>query len=1438
MAPSQKRKSLPDDDFIHTISDNDEPDILEEEEAVLAARPSKKAKTAAAGAVKGKKNKKEKKGKKGNKTAAGGEDGDEQEEEEEEVTGLWGANDADDGAMDSDFEFVAGGGGEDGLSGFDEEGWGFENAKKGVVGAGGAAGQEVKSGVDLDEIIRRRREKKKEKGADKVEEEEVEVEDMGEVGLDLDDEVLAEDGFGMGMGDGEGSAGEEGQEGEDDDEAASDNDSVATPVQHPDDEASEDDDEEDAEEEARRKEFFAAPEETENVGKKGGLSSFQGMSLSRPILRGLTSVGFTKPTPIQAKTIPIALMGKDVVGGAVTGSGKTAAFVVPILERLLYRPKKVPTTRVVVLTPTRELAIQCHSVATKLASHTDIKFCLAVGGLSLKVQEGELRLRPDVVIATPGRFIDHMRNSASFAVETVEILVLDEADRMLEDGFADELNEILTTLPKSRQTMLFSATMTSTVDKLIRVGLNKPARIMVDSQKQTAVTLAQEFVRLRPGREEKRMGHYLLQTEEDCSPDPYYLRLAGTFEHRASRKHEPGSAFRDGKVNYLLATDLASRGLDIKGIDTVINYEAPQSLDIYVHRVGRTARAGRSGVAITLAAEPDRKVVKAAVRAGKTQGAKIISRVIDPADADKWQDQIDEMDDEIDEILQEEKEEKQLAQIEMQVKKGENLIKHEEEIHARPKRTWFETQEDKKKAKELGRAELNGVRDAMKKKGAGRLSNKDKKKLDSKAERSESKSTGWKKGRAERDGKGAVLNLKKVTKPKTKAPAGRKGRSAPSSSLLGALFPQRYRDRLLRFRLDTLPRYKRGLQSRIYRFIVERQRRRRERRDRNRVAVVAGAGRLSGIPAPTVQSDSAESSHEQYEEMKEEQRIAREAQEIEKRGQDEKEVANRGGYSEAPGGLKGSNPISRSAPTSPTLSGRTPTMSQTDMTEAELAVANANLMARLGPFMTTPLVQLPITIFFYNEEQSRSHTVMTDDSGHFNTRVALEFVPTDVRVIANESISTTKPVEITGSKGVSLISDVDDTIKHSNISMGAREIFRNALVRDLADLTVDGVREWYHTMHDMGVKMHYCSNSPWQLYPVLATFLHTAGLPQGSMHLKHYSGMLQGIFEPVAERKKGTLEAIIRDFPERKFILVGDSGEADLEVYTELAVANPGRILAVFVRDVTTPEQTGFFDSSYSIDSGQRNRQGSSRARPGAQSASDELERRPQLPPRATAPPASSGPIMGTLIDFDEPEPTSSSRTGSLQDLANLSTPSSDTPSRKPPPRRPVKPAALRSTPSDASTNSQRSTPTGPDISPGLPLRPRTSAGTSPITSKPTPPPPPPPRRRGTAPMVQNPQNPRSSGYLNSDVPEMEPLPNVSGGYPTSISETATPPNGAAATAAVNKKVALWLQRLAMAHETLDKQGVKLYTWRKGDDVIAEAEGIVRDAMRIMDFDK
>lgn len=486
-----KKRSI-DDDFVYTIEDSD---AVPDEEDLAPEPPKKKAKST-------------KKGKKGRAT-----------EDESAPEGLWGKNDEDDGAMASDFEFAPDGANDLGDDEFD--GWGFDGAKKGMDSAN--------KGVDLDAIIERRREKKEQKkkksnkddtsDSESDGDDEAELEDDEDLDLDLndaEDEVLADDAFGMDV---DSEYEEEKEEGEkDEDNAGSDEEGVDSPVEdsdededevadHIDDRDSDSDGEEDAEEVAKRAAFFAPEEETNDATKKGKDSMFQSMSLSRPILRGLAAAGYTKPTPIQSKTIPMALLGKDVVGGAVTGSGKTAAFILPIIERLLFRPKKVPTSRVVVLTPTRELAIQCHAVAVKLASFTDIKFTLAVGGLSLKAQENELRLRPDVIIATPGRFIDHMRNSMSFTVDTVEILVLDEADRMLEDGFADELNEILTTLPKSRQTMLFSATMTSSVDQLIRVGLNKPVRLMVDSQKSTAGTLTQEFVRLRPGREEKRMGY-------------------------------------------------------------------------------------------------------------------------------------------------------------------------------------------------------------------------------------------------------------------------------------------------------------------------------------------------------------------------------------------------------------------------------------------------------------------------------------------------------------------------------------------------------------------------------------------------------------------------------------------------------------------------------------------------------------------------------------------------------------------------------------------------------------------------------------------------------------------------------------------------------------------------------------------------------------------
>lgn len=431
-------------------------------------------------------------------------------------------HDEDDGIMDSDFEFRIGDVNSGVVEDFDL--WNMDDkSTKPVLDRKG-------KGVDIDELIARRRKIGKKGDAEDDSPNElngVESEDEKkaynishtesiEEGADAagEDETMAEDGFGMGARSSEEESIQDGEQGYyQEPDSESDNESAAEPMPHPDDEISghsTSDESNDFEESARRKAFFAPEEKVESFKVSGSsLNSFQGMSLSRPILRGLASVGFSEPTPIQKKTIPIALLGRDIVGGAVTGSGKTAAFIVPILERLLYRPRKIPTSRVAILMPTRELAMQCFNVARKLASFTDVNFCQMVGGFSLREQESVLRSRPDILIATPGRFIDHMRNSASFTVDTLEILVLDEADRMLEDGFADELNQILTTIPKSRQTMLFSATMTDRVDKLIRIGLDRPVRLIVDAKKQTVGTLVQEFVRLRPGREDKRLGYLL-----------------------------------------------------------------------------------------------------------------------------------------------------------------------------------------------------------------------------------------------------------------------------------------------------------------------------------------------------------------------------------------------------------------------------------------------------------------------------------------------------------------------------------------------------------------------------------------------------------------------------------------------------------------------------------------------------------------------------------------------------------------------------------------------------------------------------------------------------------------------------------------------------------------------------------------------------------------
>lgn len=256
--------------------------------------------------------------------------------------------------------------------------------------------------------------------------------------------------------------------------------------------------EETAAEIARKDAFFSSDPTTTDPTLP---SSFTAMNLSRPLLRALTSLQFTAPTPIQARAIPLALLGRDILGSAVTGSGKTAAFMVPILERLCYRDrgKGGAACRVLVLCPTRELAVQCEAVGKALAEKggLDVRFALLVGGLSLNAQAHTLRTLPDILIATPGRLIDHLTNTPSFTLSALDVLVIDEADRMLEAGFTDELEEIIKACPRSRQTMLFSATMTDSVDELIKLSLDKPIRVFVDPKRNTARGLTQEFVRIR-----------------------------------------------------------------------------------------------------------------------------------------------------------------------------------------------------------------------------------------------------------------------------------------------------------------------------------------------------------------------------------------------------------------------------------------------------------------------------------------------------------------------------------------------------------------------------------------------------------------------------------------------------------------------------------------------------------------------------------------------------------------------------------------------------------------------------------------------------------------------------------------------------------------------------------------------------------------------------
>ncbi|XP_040837272.1 probable ATP-dependent RNA helicase DDX27 isoform X2 [Ochotona curzoniae] len=445
--------------------------------------------------------------------------------------------------------------------------------------------------------------------------------------------------------------------------------------------------------------------------------SFQDMNLSRPLLKAISTMGFKQPTPIQKACIPVGLLGKDICACAATGTGKTAAFALPVLERLIYKPRQAPVTRVLVLVPTRELGIQVHSVTKQLAQFCNITTCLAVGGLDVKSQEAALRAAPDILIATPGRLIDHLHNCPSFHLDSVEVLILDEADRMLDEYFEEQMKEIIRMCSQHRQTMLFSATMTDEVKDLASVSLKNPVRIFVNSNTDVAPFLRQEFIRIRPNREGDREAivaalltrtftdHVMLFTQTKKQAHRMHILLGlmglqvGELHGNLSQTQrlEALRRFKDEQIDILVATDVAARGLDIEGIKTVINFTMPNTIKHYVHRVGRTARAGRAGRSVSLVGEEERKMLKEIVKAAK---APVKARILPQEVILKFRDKIEAMEKDVYAVLQLEAEEKEMQQSEAQINTAKKLLEKDKEAPGQePERSWFQTREERKKEK-------------------------------------------------------------------------------------------------------------------------------------------------------------------------------------------------------------------------------------------------------------------------------------------------------------------------------------------------------------------------------------------------------------------------------------------------------------------------------------------------------------------------------------------------------------------------------------------------------------------------------------------------------------------------------------------------------------------------------------------------------------------
>lgn len=351
---------------------------------------------------------------------------------------------------------------------------------------------------------------------------------------------------------------------------------------------------------------------------------FYGLGIAPAILDILARLGFTAPTPIQSSAIPAAIQGKDLVGIAQTGTGKTLAFGIPMIQRIAHTKQQC-----LVLLPTRELALQADEMLGKIGRGLGLRAAVLIGGLALGPQTQALARNPHIVIATPGRLIDHL-NQKHLRLDTIGIVVLDEADRMLDMGFLPQIQKILAALPKERQTMLFSATMPAQIMKLATSHMKLPIRVEIAPSGTTVEGVVHELfivpreqkIALLAALLKKYQGSTLVFARTKYGAKritqrirAMNIRAAELHSNRSlNQRREALDGFKMGRYRVLVATDIASRGIDVVGIELVLNFDLPSSSDDYVHRIGRTARAGAGGRAITFAMPGEQREIRSIER--------------------------------------------------------------------------------------------------------------------------------------------------------------------------------------------------------------------------------------------------------------------------------------------------------------------------------------------------------------------------------------------------------------------------------------------------------------------------------------------------------------------------------------------------------------------------------------------------------------------------------------------------------------------------------------------------------------------------------------------------------------------------------------------------------------------------------------------------------